>query len=61
MVAIWPKLGLVLTAGAALVAPGAASPSQPAATQSSHLLFASNRDGDGDAYATDPQGAATRH
>lgn len=54
--AMWPKLGLVMTAGAALVTPGAAAPSQPTAVQPSHLLFASNRDGDGDAYATDPAG-----
>lgn len=54
--AVWPKLGLALTAGAALAAPGAAAPSQPTAAQASHLLFASNRDGDGDAYATDPAG-----
>src|SRR6476646_8419479 len=50
LVATWPKLGLGLTAGAALVAPGAAAPTQPAAAQASHLLFASNPDGDGDAY-----------
>jgi len=54
--AVWPKFGLVVTAGAALVAPGAAAPSQPTAAPTSHLLFASNRDGDRDAYATDPTG-----
>jgi Tol biopolymer transport system component len=54
--AMWPKLGLALTAGAALVALGAAAPSQPTAAPASHLLFASNRDGDGDGYATDPAG-----
>ena len=58
--AVWPKLGLVLTAGAALVAPGAAAPSQPTAAQASHLLFASNRDGDRDAYATIRLDDATR-
>ncbi len=35
---------------------GSRRASQPSAVQASHLLFASNRDGDGDAYATDPAG-----
>ena len=55
--AVWPKLGLVLTAGAALVAPGAAAPSQPTAAQASHLL---RRRGRGPRRVRDRSGWTTR-
>lgn len=47
------KYALALAAGIVLVAPSASA--RPAAAPS-HLIFASNRDGDTDVYATDPGG-----